>query len=109
MVREVVKNADLLKALAKLKPKQRVAFLKTADKEIVQCLCGCALNVIKGRVPINSAQRKKLSLHKRLLRKLVLRKGGWKSKKKILIQKGGNFIPLILGPVLSAVLSSVLN
>lgn len=109
MVRQVLNNADLLKALVKLKPKQRVAFLKTADKDLVQCLCGCALNVLKGQVPVNTSQRKKLSPYKRLLRRLVLKKGGWKSKKKVLIQKGGNFIPLLLGPVISAVLSSVLH
>lgn len=109
MVRELVNNAALLKALLKLKPQQRLAILKSADKELVRCLCECALNVIKGKVPVNSGHKKKLSPYKQLLRKLVLKKGSWKNKKKILLQKGGNFIPLILGPILSTVLSAVLT
>lgn len=109
MVREVVNNAELLKALLKLKPQQRLAILKTADKDIVHCLCSCTLNLIKGKVPINSSQKQSLSRYKQLLRKLVQKKGGWKKKRKILTQKGGNFIPLILGPILSAVLSSALG
>lgn len=109
MVRAIVNNAELLRTLSKLKPKQRLALLKTADKDLVRCLCECALNVIKGKVPVNSGHRKKLSPYKKLLRKLVLKKGGWKIKKNILVQKGGNLIPLILGPILSTVLSSVLS
>lgn len=109
MVREVVNHAALLKALVNVKPQQRLAILKTADKELVRCLCGCALNVIKGKIPINSGQKKKLAPHKQLLRKIAFKKGCWKKKKKTLLQKGGNFIPLLLGPILSAVLTSALN
>lgn len=109
MVREIVNNADLLKVLSKLKPQQRLAFLKSADKKLVRLLCECSLNLIKGKVPVNSAQKQKLSRYKQLLRRLTKKTGGWKSKRKILTQKGGNFIPLIIGPILSAVLSSVLS
>ena len=109
MVRDIVNNAEVLTALLQMKPKERLDVLQQADEDLVRCLCACALNVIKGNVTVNSAHKKKLSPHKHLLRALVLRKGGWKHKKKILLQKGGNFIPLLLGPILSAVLSSVLT
>lgn len=109
MVREIVNNAELLKALLKVNPQQRLAILKSADKTIIKCLCGCALNVIKGKIAVDSVHKRKLGRYKALLRKLVHKKGGWKQKRKILIQKGGNFIPLILGPILSAVLNAVLT
>lgn len=109
MTREVKAHAHLLQALLKVSRKQRLAILKEADKQLVKCICECSLNLLKGRVPLKSEEKKKLSTYKVLLRNLALRKGGWKSKKKILLQKGGNFIPLLLGPILSAVLSSALS
>lgn len=109
MVREIKSHEHLLRALLKVKPEQRLAILKTADKNLIKCLCSCALNLIKGNVPINLAQRRKLGRYKKSLRALVNRRGSWKVKKRVLIQKGGNFIPLLLGPILSAVVSSVLN
>ena len=109
MVRAVVNNKELLEALLKLKPQHRLVILKSADKNLVGCLCKCAFNLLEGNVPVNSSQKQKLSRYKQLLRKLTARRGGWKSKKKLLVQKGGNLIPLLLGPIVSAVLSSVLN
>ena len=109
MVCGLENNVQLLRALLNLKPQQRLAILKSADKEVVRCLCECALNLLKGKVPVSPIQKKKLVPFKKILRKLVLKKGGWKNKRKVLLQRGGNFIPFILGPILSTVLSSVLN
>lgn len=107
MSRSVRNNADLLRALAKLKSKQRIALLKTVDNKFVHCLCECVHNTLNGRVPLTGEQKKALSRHKRVLRRLLKRGESIKKKKQILLQKGGAFLPFLLSPLLSAVLSFV--
>jgi hypothetical protein len=90
-------------------PARRKLFLKPADKELVQSICECALNTLKGNVPLKPCQKKTLSRYKRILRKLVHPKGGWKSKRKILIQHGGAFFPALLAPILASLLTSLIT
>ena len=101
-------NADLLRALARMSPTRRKAFLKTADKELVQSICECCLNTLKGNVPLTNGQKKLLSRYKQTLRKLVSGKGNWKVKKRYLIQSGGAVLPAILVPIITTVLISLL-
>lgn len=105
----VINHVDVLKALHKLKPSQRVALLKTADKALIHCITECVYNILAGKVPLSAPQKAKLARRKQLLRNLVKRSTGWKTKKNILIQKGGSLLPLILGPLLSGVLKSLFN
>lgn len=109
MVHELTSHEHILKALLKVNPEQRLAILKTADKNLIKCLCGCALNLVKGNVPVTPILRRKLGKYKKSIRALAHRRGSWKAKKKVLLQRGGGFVPLLLGPILSAVLTSVLN
>lgn len=107
MSRLVINHVDVLKALHKLKPTQRVALLKTADKALVQCITECAYNILIGKVPLNSSQKSKLTRRKKVLRNLIKHSTGWKTKRNILVQKGGSILPLILGPLLSGVLKNL--
>lgn len=107
MSRCVKTNADLLRAIVNMTPSRRKLFLKNADKELVQSICECALNTLKGNVPLKPCQKKSLSRYKHILRNLVKPKGGWKSKRKFLIQKGGGILPALLIPVLSSLLSQI--
>lgn len=99
-------HKDLLSALHKLKPKYRTALLKSCDTEEINLICECIHNVLQGKIPIEDKLKKKLKKHKSILRKLA-RKGTNKLRKNIIIQKGGAFLPIILGSILSALLGSL--
>lgn len=107
MSRAVRNNIELLKALSRMKPKQRQAVLKAADKDLILSVCECALNLLKGNINVSASEKRKLGRFKNILRRLVKKGEGLKSKKKYLIQKGGGvFLPILLSAVLQAILNN---
>lgn len=101
-------HQDLLSALHTLKPKYRIALLKSCDDQEINCICECVHNVLQGKVPIDEKSKKKLRKHKSVLRKL-LKKGTNKIRKSIIIQKGGAFLPIILGSILSGLFNYLIE
>ena len=79
------KHASLLAALAHADSDQRLVLLRTADASFVRCICECALNVLRGVVPLHATSKKKLQKHASILRRLVDKKEGLGKKKKVLI------------------------
>lgn len=108
MSRTLKTHKELLIALHKLKPKYQKALLKSCDEEEINCICECIHNVLKGKVPLEEKEKKRLNKYKSILRKLV-RKGANKVRKHIIIQKGGAFLPIILGSILSGLLGYLTN
>lgn len=104
MPRRVKTHKDLLKALYTLKPKHRIALLKACDNEEINCICECIFNILNGRVQLNDKEKSKLKKHKIVLRKLIS-KGRSKLRKRIIVQKGGAFLPIIIGAVLNKLLN----
>ena len=102
------RNADALRFLASCNDKQRKAVIEHADNGLVDSLCECALNLLKGHVPLSRAQKKKLAKHKRGLRDLTDKKVGRKKKKAILAQRGG-FVGALLAPVLKTIVHLLLK
>lgn len=96
----------LLEALHLLKPKYRTALLKSCDDEEINIICECIYNVLKGKIPLKKKEKFKLRKYKDILRKLVT-KGKHKLRKTVIIQKGGGFLPIVLGAVLSALVNSL--
>ncbi len=103
MSSRVQRNAHVLSVLAKAKPAVCKAILKEANKDLVNCLCECAYNTLKGNVSLSKAQKAKLARHKRELRAVVT-KSASHNKKKQLFQKGG-FLPALLAPLLAPVIA----
>lgn len=102
----VKNNLELLRALQKIDSSQRINILKNADIKLIDAICECALNTLKGMVPMNSQQKRNLSRHKKLLRALVQKKSSWKRKRSQLVQTGkGAFLPVLLGVALNALLN----
>lgn len=104
----VTTHQELLRALHTLKPKYRKALLKVCSDEEINCICECIHNVLHGKVQLEDKEKQKLDKYKNILRKLIS-KGKSTSRKRIIIQKGGAFLPIILGTVLSGFLNSMLN
>jgi hypothetical protein len=95
MSRSLQNNADTLKFLCKTRHLYRKALLKSADKDLVHCICECAHNTLLGKVPPTKTQKSKLSKHKSTLRKLAKRGTSLATRKKVMFQKGGAFLPLL--------------
>lgn len=95
------RNIENLKILKKLKKQRRSAFLKTARKDLILCICDCANNVLRGNIRLKTGEKRALKRHKAALRQLAERRKGLEQKRKILVQKGG-FLPFLLGPIISA-------
>lgn len=103
MSARVRKHADLLKVLAKAKPPTCKAIMKTADKDLIHCLCECAHNILNGNVRLSPAQKAKLSRYKQDLRSVSKKTTSQKRKQQVL-QKGG-FLPALLAPLLAPVIA----
>jgi len=109
MAASVNKYRRELQVLCRASPSVRKALLASADPGLTECLVECAYNCLRGNVALNHVQKKKLSRHRKLLRALIKPGETWKHKRAKLVQQGGALLPLLIGPILSAVLSSVLR
>jgi hypothetical protein len=94
-----------LKKIKKADVSTQRKIIKSCDKVMIDCFCECATNVIKGHVPLKKGQFERLRRHKRILRKLILKRTPIKQKKKIL-QTGG-FLGALIGPVLTFLASKL--
>lgn len=88
------RNYNLLKLLHDAEPEQQRRMLQYMDKELIDTLCECSLNILKGNVTLSDYRKKQLRKYKNLLRNLINRKISWQNKKKKIIQSGG-FNPII--------------
>ena len=103
MSARVRRHADTLAFLSKAKPSTCKAIIKGADKDLVNCFCECAHNILKGTVDLTKAQKTKLTRHKQGLRDIA-KKSTTRKKKKEILQKGG-FLPALLAPLLAPVIA----
>lgn len=101
------KHTAILHALCHLSPEQIKTLLKFSDLKLIKCICECALNTLNGNISLNTKQKKGLTKHRTILRKLAENQGTWKKKKNLIIQRGGGFLPLLLAPILGSILSNV--
>jgi len=72
-----------------------------ADKDVFQCVCEIAINVLRGRVTLKPSQEAELKKFKKLLYKIADKQLTLASKRKVLVQKGSGFLPALLIPALS--------
>lgn len=92
-------NLHYLKVLSESKPAARTAILENADKELIDCICEAIDNILRGNVKIPTECEKKLRRHAKVLKQLGKKSTGIKTRRQLLVQKGG-FLPAILGPLI---------
>ena len=98
----LAKHWDVLSVLSKASSPMGKHLVQKAPKEIIDTVCECCLNVLKGTVPLSPEQKQKLGKHRCLLRQMVKKKIPLHQKKKMMVQRGG-FLPLLLGPLLKTI------
>lgn len=96
----------LLKEMGKMKSKRK--FLKKCPIATIKTLCECALNLLQGNIPISNGQKKRLTPHKRSLRKLADKKLPLFKKRALLVQRGDGFLGFLLPAAISA-LTTLIN
>ena len=114
MVKPTIKSSsesqDLLRVLGHCQPKIRNTILKNSENGLIHIICDCVYNMVKGNVPgFNQEKVNKLAHHKTNLIKLT-KKVPIKEKRKILIHKGGGFLPFLLplvAPLIAKAVSKI--
>ncbi len=104
---QLEKHMDMLRVLAKPSPKMTKAIIGAADGKLINCLCECALNVLKGNVPLAKCHLTKLKRCRADVRALVNKRNS-KTRKKKILQKGG-FLGALLAPVAATVLADAVK
>lgn len=107
----IKRNARLLQFLCNIPRKQRQHLIKYFDRELIYVLREIAHNTLKSNVPLTDKEKRKLKKFKKIIRKLGSPPvGKWKSTRKYIIQTGrGILLPLLVSPILSSILQSVLQ
>ena len=108
MSKHMKDNLPYLQVLVKSKPKLRKLLIEHGPVSMITSICECALNLLKGVIPLTPRQKRRLTRYKTHLRGLASKKVSRKRKKQFLNQKGGNLLTALLPPVLT-VLGSLLT
>lgn len=87
--------------------KRQKSLIQSASKDQVDCLCEVALNVIKKNIPVHPSTKHVLCNHKKALCTIADKKVSHSKRKKLLVQKGGAILPLILSTVLPLLAQSL--
>jgi len=87
------RNLDFIKSLDNITPYKRKKLIKNASEDNILALKEIAHNILKGK--LKSVETNKLKRHKKSIRNFVKKKYSLKTKKKLLVQKGG-FLPLMI-------------
>jgi hypothetical protein len=91
------RNMEHLKKVKKADSSTRKKMLKKTD--LLQCICECALNILKDNVPLKQTQFKKLRRHRHEIKKLASKLVQQKDNQKI-VQNGGGLLSDIITPTL---------
>ena len=98
------RNMLVLRALAMMPKRQRLASLATCPNGLILALCELVDNILHGTVRLSQTERERLHRYRRILRELADRKISVKQKRHRLVQKGGAvFLPLLLGALPSII------
>lgn len=99
-----------LKMLKLIKKNKKLGVkLINNNNDLAKCLCDCAYNIVHGNINIDQKTKNKLFKYRTKLHALSKPSISLNSKKKILKQKGGGFLPLLIVPILSLLSDIIIN
>jgi len=101
-------NYHTLKVLKTADPKMRKAIISKCNKELVNFISECVLNVLNGHIKLTGCDTRKLQKYKAALRKVTNRRVPLASKKKLIVQRGG-FLLLLLIAILPTLATLILR
>lgn len=107
----LIENLKVLHYLSKTDPETRQLLVSTSQPRLIAAIIEIALNLLCGNIRCSSRQRKQLKKYKKQLRELAFTSvldRSCKKEKKIINQKGGSLLSLLIPPALSAISSLIL-
>ena len=107
-MRRVRSNYHTLHVLKAAPKKLRKAIIANCNRELVNSISECVLNVLNGNVKLSGCSTRNLRKYKALLRKVADRRVPLSDKKKLIVQRGGFLLPL-LSAVLPAIASLIFS
>ena len=102
MSKRMKRSLPYLQVMMACGPKLRKMLVGHAPEHVLMAICECALNVLKGVIPLTQRQKRQLTRYKTHLRGLANKKVSKKQKKRYLTQKGGGLLTTVLPPVINA-------
>jgi len=94
-MKRVKTNYHTMQVLKTADPKLRKAVFSKRNKELVNCISECILNVLHGNIKLTGCDTRKLQKHKAALRKVSDKRVPLFAKKKLIVQRGGFLLPLL--------------
>jgi hypothetical protein len=100
MAPKINKYMPILDLLLISSPQIRKSLLTSADDGLIKLIIECCFNLLVGAVKVTKYRMKKIKQHKDIIRKICNPAQKLDNTKKILIQTGGSFLPVLLPAVL---------
>jgi len=76
--------------------------LTNCDIDLIKTILECVRNTLSGNIPLTKREIGDLKKFKTILRKLLRTSCKLQKKRKIIIQNGGSFLPVLLKPIVAA-------
>jgi len=107
-MKRIKANYHALHVLKASQPKLRKAIISNCDRDIVNCISECVLNVLNDNIELTGCDTRKLRKHKLALRKLVDKQVPLSGKKRLIVQREGFFLPLLAAvlPTLASLIAA---
>lgn len=99
----------MLFALKNSSPKLQKAIMKSCSDELIKTIVEIVFNVLQGIHKVSPAAKQNLEKYKLELRNLSSTSRSLASKRKVLVQKGGAILPILLSTVLSGLIGKILQ
>ena len=91
-IRSIYHTLHVLKAAD---PKLRSAIIEKCNQETLKSICECALNALRGNIPLSVCSKRKMRTYKNSIRKVADRSVSLSTKRKVKVQRGEFFLPLL--------------
>ena len=95
-------NYHALHVLKTAEPRLRKALITNFNKELVNCISECVLNVLKVNIKLSGCNKRMLQKYKAALRKVTDRHVSLSDRKRMLVQRGG-CLQHLLGVILPTI------
>ena len=108
-VRRVKRNSDVLNVFGKCKLPMRTAIIRAADKDLLEAITECLLNICKDIIEIRPKVYKKLPQYSRHIEVVADKSKPLMQRRRVILQKGDGFLPFLLAPILEQLASFLTN
>lgn len=105
----IIHQLPLLELLTKANAQSRKKILVNCDDNLIKAIVECVHNVLKNNIEFKPERIKRLKKHKKTLRQIGHSPHkNINTHKKLIVQSGGSFLPILLAPIVSYLFEQIL-